>query len=291
MKCREASLTILRLVSLAAVAISLGALGWFLFRRGIPAINRQLFFGHVPPIDALLARRPVWDGIWPALAGTSCVMVLTLVLVAVPGLACGAYLASPGTSRLKSFLGLAVDLVAGVPSIVMGLFGFEFLLLLRRTVAPHATTCLLLAAGCLALLTLPTLALGVRASLAALPTDLALTGRALGMSEWQTLRHLLLPAAGRGVLSSFMLVLGRAAEDTAVIMLTGVVASGGLPGGLLGKFETLSFFVFYKSGQYLDAADLNRAFGAAVSLLAMTGVFLLVSWHLRKGMDRSWRRG
>ncbi|MDY3868489.1 MAG: ABC transporter permease subunit, partial [Pyramidobacter sp.] len=112
---------------------------------------------------------------------------------------------------------------------------------------------------------------------------------ALGMTRWQIVRHLMLPAASRGILGGVMLALGRAAEDTAVIMVTGAVANAGLPGGLAAKYEALPFFIFYISAQYTDAADLSRGFGAAVVLLVLSGALLLGAWALQRSVEHHWK--
>ena len=59
-----------------------------------------------------------------------------------------------------------------------------------------------------------------------------------------------------------MLAMGRAAEDTAVILLTGVVANAGLPSGLAVRFEALPFFIYYTAAQYQTPEELERGFGA-----------------------------
>ncbi len=291
---RSAGVTFMRGAAwLAAVLVpgAVFALIGYLLWRGLPALGPDLFFGRTPPREALLGLRPVWDGIWPACAGTLCLVGLTLCLAVFPGVGCGLYLSEYATAVQKRRIGLAVDLLAGMPSIVMGLFGFSLILLLRRTLAPDANTCLALAAGCLALLVLPVLVAATREAADAVPRSLRLGAAALGLTPAQRLRHVVLPAAARGIFSGVVLALGRAAEDTAVIMFTGVVANAGLPAGLAGKFETLSFHVYYTAAQYQDQAELARGFGAAVVLLALSGGLLALARLLESGYRRRWRKG
>lgn len=82
-----------------------------------------------------------------------------------------------------------------------------------------------------------------KTTLEALPHELRLADLSLGFTPWQNLVHILLPAAGQGILSGMILAVGRAAEDTAVILLAGVVANAGLPLGLLDKYEALPFHI------------------------------------------------
>ena len=273
------------LLVLSAFSLLLG----FLLLKGLPTLNARLFFGDTSAHDAIIRLRPVWDGIWPAFAGTFYLLALTMVMALVPGIGCGVFLARFAEGRTRELLSLAVDLLAGVPSIVMGLFGFVLILFMRRTFAPEATTCVMLAAFCLALLVLPSLVVTTRGALESLPVKLAESGRALGFSEKQLLRHLLLPAAAEGILGGVMLAMGRAAEDTAVIMLTGVVINSGLPAGLASKFEALPFLIYYTAAQYTDEAELMRGFGAALVLLLLSSSLLGAAWLFQRGMKRRWR--
>lgn len=277
------------MVSMTVTLVGVAALLGVVLMRGLPAMGPALLFGDVSPLAAMTGAVPVWDGIWPACAGTFALLMVALGLAVLPGIGCGIHLALFASPRTRVLLGLAVDLLAGVPSIVMGLFGFTLLLALRRTVAPDASTGLLLASVCLALLVLPVLVVTTRGALEALPAQLRLTGAALGLDTWGRLRHLLLPAAGRGILGGVLLAAGRAAEDTAVIMLTGVVASVGLPAGLGERFEALPFTIFYLSSQYRDAVELQRGFGAATVLLVLSLTLLAGAWLLQRVLERKWR--
>ncbi|MDO5115757.1 MAG: ABC transporter permease subunit [Synergistaceae bacterium] len=271
------------------VAVASGALYFFIISRGLPVLGGRLFFGDTPPLAAILGLRPVWDGIWPAFAGTFCLVLLTMLLAALPGIGCGIYLARFAEGRVRERLSFAVDLLAGVPSIVMGLFGFVLILLLRHTIAPQATTSISLAAFCLALLVMPALVVTTRSSLESLPPMLELTGASLGFSENQILRRLLLPAAARGILGGVILSMGRAAEDTAVIMLTGVVVNSGLPAGLAAKFEALPFLIYYTAAQYADESELLRGFGASLVLLLLSAFLTGGAWLCQRGMERRWK--
>lgn len=291
MRAREAGLGALCWGAGVLVCTVLGGLVFFLLKRGIPALGPALFFGDTPPLEAVLALKPVWDGLWPAMLGTLSLLGVTLVLALLPGIGCGVYLACYASPRQKNVLGMAVDVLAGIPSIVMGLFGFVLILALRRTLLPQGTTCLLLASICLAILVLPTLVTSTQSALEALPERLSIGGAALGLSHGQVLRHLLLPSASPGILGGVILAMGRVVEDTAVIMLTGAVANAGLPSGLTAKFEALPFRIYYTAAQYADQDELTRAFGAALVLLALSGFFSFAAYCLQRGWERRWRRG
>lgn len=276
-------------LSVLGVCLCVGVLLIFLLYKGVPTLGVDLLFGDTPPLSAMLGQRPVWDGLWPALVGSLCLVGLTFALALVPGVGCGLYLAEYATPRVRSVADAAVDMLAGTPSIVMGLFGFTLILFLRRTFMPEANTCLLLAAGCLALLVLPVLIVSTREALEAVPHDLQLTALSLGFTREQRVRHVQLPAAAPGIWSGIVLALGRSAEDTAVIMLAGVVANAGLPAGLAAKFEALPFSIFYITAQYQTQEELMRAFGASLLLLLLAGGLILAARGMEAGYRRRWQ--
>ena len=271
----RAKLILCRALAYAGAAYVAGcccALIFFIVSHGLPVLGPKLFFGDTPALDAILGLRPVWDGIWPALAGTLCLVVLTTLMAALPGICFGLYLARFAKGRVKERLSLGVDLLASVPSIVMGLFGFVLIL-----------------AFCMALLVMPSLVVSTRSSVESLPPALYFTGAALGLTEGQILRRLLVPAAARGILGGLMLAMGRAAEDTAVIMLTGVVVNSGMPAGLGAKFEALPFLIYYTAAQYMDESELLRGFGAALVLLMLSALLMGAAWLCQRSMERRWK--
>jgi phosphate transport system permease protein len=270
--------------TLMAVAALIGFLLW----RGGGILGLELFFGVIDPLSAITGRVPVWEGIWPAFLGTLSLLVLSIGLALPFGIGCGIYLAEYAGGRSKRCIDFFVDLLAGIPSVVMGLFGFALILLLRRTFVPQANTCLLLAASCLALLILPYLISTTRSALEGLSRELRLIAPSLGLSRWQAIRHVLLPASSRSMLSGIVLSMGRAAEDTAVILLTGVVANAGAPRGLTDKFEALPFEIFYLAAQYQNPAELDRGFGSALVLLCLTGSFFCLAHVLHRSLERKW---
>lgn len=182
-------------------------------------------------------------------------------------------------------------MLAGIPSIVIGLFGFALLLFLRKTFALDANTGLLLSALCLAVLILPYLISTTRISITGLPTELRLTGASLGMSHSQIVRRILIPAALPGIFSGIILAIGRAAEDTSVILLTGAVANAGTPSSLTNNYEALPFHIYYLAAEYQSPAELTQAFVAALVLLCMSGLMLGTARLLQTLLQKRWKTG
>jgi phosphate transport system permease protein len=273
------------------VAVSVGVLVAYLFVRGWPALSYTLFFGDTPWMAAVFGSEPVFDGIYPAMVGTFILIAFSSVIAIPLGVCCGIYLAEYAQGLLKETFSFMVDLLSGMPSIVMGLFGFALILLMRRTLFGHANTSLMLSSACIALLILPYLIRMTQVALESLPDKVRLLGPSLGYTRWQNILHVKLPAASTAIFSGIVLSIGRAAEDTAVIMLTGVVANAGIPRALSDKFEALPFTIFYLTAEHRNDAELQKAFGCALVLLVITGTLFFISYSIKKNLKRSWWYG
>jgi phosphate transport system permease protein len=270
----------------ACLLMAFGLVVGFLLWHGAPQLGCRLLFGGTSPRAALLGLEPVFSGLYPALVGTLSLVALALAVALPLGLGAGIYLAEYAGPRSRRWLGLLFDVLAGIPSIVIGLFGLSLTIFLHRTLFPRLFPCLLISALALAFLVLPYLVRTTQAALEAIPLSVRLTAPALGAVRLQNLFFVLLPHSLKGILSGVLLATGRCAEDTAVIMLTGVVASAGLPGSLLGGYEALPFYIFYVSSQYADRQELLQGYGAAVLLLLLCGLLFTFSLAVRRGLSR-----
>ncbi len=272
--------------SALAVLSGAGAVVGFVIWRGAPAVRLSLLFGSTPPWDAVLGRVPVFDGLWPAVVGTVAVVLLAVGFAVPMGLAAGIYLAEFARGRTKKMLSVAFDILAGIPSIVIGLFGFSLSLALHRFVSVRIGPCLVLSGFCLGILVLPYLIRAVQSALEGVPLSLRLTALSLGAHRIQNLWHVLLPNSLNAIATGVILAIGRCAEDTAVILLTGAVALAGMPRSLLENFEALPFYIYYVSSQYTSSEELERGFGAALILLTLSLGLYLVALSIRRRVGR-----
>ena len=175
-------------------------------------------------------------GIYPAIVGTVVLVLLMAVMVAPLGVLCAIYLheyARPGPG--VRLLRIAVNNLAGVPSIVYGVFGLGFLVyvlggsldaLFFSDTLPSptfGTPGLLWAALTLALLTLPVVIVSTEEGLARIPRDVREGSLALGATRSETLRSIILPSAAPAILTGVILAVARAAGEVAPLMLVGVV--------------------------------------------------------------------
>ncbi|MDK2922035.1 MAG: phosphate transport system permease protein [Desulfonauticus sp.] len=285
-KLKEILFTALSWCGLGYLLSGLAILGYFLATKGILALNKSLFWGDAPIYLAIVGKYPVWDGIWPAMVGTF-MLVFISTLISVPlGIGCGIYLTFFLKGRLKAIFNFCLDLLAGIPSIVMGLFGFVLILFLRRTIFPRANTSLLLAGFCLALLVLPYIIRTTQNAFLSLSEEQRLIGPSLGFSYWQNFWFVLLPQASKGILSGIILAMGRTAEDTAVILLTGVVANAGMFQGLTDKFEALPFYIYYTAAEFRSPEDLQKGFASCIILLILTSMLFLLANTLQRWIKK-----
>ena len=250
-------------------------------------------------------------GIFPALFGTV-LLVLLMSLAVVPlGVITAVYMteyARPGL--LLRLANQAVNNLAGVPSIVFGMFGLAFFIYgvggtLDRTffadrlpTPTFGTGGLLWASLTLALLTVPVVVVATREGLLAVPRNWRDGSLALGATRWQTLRRIVLPASMPGILTGMILAVSRAAGEVAPLMLTGAVklapslpVDGTLPFlHLQRKFMHLGFHIYYVSMQSpnVEAAK-PMAFATTLVLLALVVVMNLAAIIVRRRLRRAYR--
>ncbi len=261
----------------SAVTLILG----FLVVRGYHTLHLELIFSDTRPLDALLLKRQVFGGLFPAMVGTLCLVVLSMAMALPLGLASGIFLAEYAPPGIKGFFTLLFDILAGIPSIVVGLFGFSITVFLHHYFSDRIFPCLLISALSLAFLVLPYIIRTTQTALESLPLSLRVTAPGLGATRLQNLVHVLLPASLSGIVSGVILAIGRCAEDTAVIMLTGAVATAGIPRSIFSGFEALPFYIYYMTSEYTNAAELSKAYGAALILLAICMVLFSLSFGVK----------
>jgi len=256
----------------------------YLLRKGLPILGVNLVFGQAEPLQALLGRVRVFDGIFAAIVGTLYLVILSTVLAVPAGVCSGIYLAEYAGPKTKKFFGFFFDILAGIPSIVIGLFGFSIAIFLHKQFSDRLGPCLLISAMSLALLVLPYIIRSTQVSLENLPAHIRKTAPALGATKLQNIAYVLIPRALSGIVSGIILSIGRCAEDTAVIMLTGVVATAGLPVSVLSQYEALPFYIYYISSQYVDQAELSRGYGACLVLLGTCAILFMLAYYVKKSL-------
>jgi phosphate transport system permease protein len=250
-------------------------------------------------------------GIAPALFGTVLLVLLMSVAVVPLGVITAVYMteyARPGL--LLRLANQAVNNLAGVPSIVFGMFGLAFFIygvggaidrsfFADRLPTPtFGTGGLLWASLTLALLTVPVVVVATREGLLAVPRSWREGSLALGATQWQTLRRIILPAATPGILTGLILAVSRAAGEVAPLMLTGAVKlAPSLPVDatapflhLQRKFMHLGFHIYDVSMQSpnVEAAK-PMAFATTLVLLLLVVLMNLAAIVIRRRLRRAYR--
>ncbi len=232
----------------------------FLLVMGLPAISWE--FLAAMPRDSMTA-----GGIFPAILGTLLLSLLSMALAFPLGCAAAIYLAEyarPG--RVTSLIRLGVNNLAGVPSVVFGLFGLAFFVTfmgLRVSIISGALT--------LAVLSLPVIIGTAEEAIRAVPESYRQASCGLGASKWQTIRRVVLPCAAPGMLTGAILGLSRAAGETAAIMFTAAVFyKPGLPNSLLDNVMALPTHIYVLATAGTDIEKTRPLqYGSALVLVAL----------------------
>jgi phosphate transport system permease protein len=223
---------------------------------GLPAISLE--FLTAMPNSGMRA-----GGIWPAIVGT---LYLTLgtAVVAVPlGVAAAIYLAeyAPDNAFTRA-IRLAIINLAGIPSVVYGLFGLGLFVLFLRL-----GTSILAGSLTLAIMTLPVIISTTEVALRAVPQSFRLVSLSLGGTRWQTIRRIVLPQALPGILTGIILGLERAAGETAPILFTAAAFFlPQLPDSALDPTMALPYHLFVISTQ-VPGMPIRLQYGTALVLL------------------------
>jgi phosphate transport system permease protein len=228
-------------------------------------------------------------GIWAPLLGTFCLVLLSLLAAAPIGIMAGVYLNEYARDNwLNRIVGLAVVNLAGVPSIVHGLFGVGAFVL-----AANMGRSMLAAAFTLAVMTLPVIITSTREALASVPMAFREACWNMGASRWQTIRTVVLPNSISGILTGVILQVSRAAGETAPILFTGVAFSitipesgweSVMPYSLFERCMALSMHVFTLYSQVVNVPE-ALPYGTAVVLiglvLAVNSLSIVIRVYLR----------
>jgi phosphate transport system permease protein len=240
-------------------------------------------------------------GIFPAIFGTAVLTLLMTVAVMPVGVLTAVYLHeyAPRDSRLAELVRVAVQNLAGVPSIVFGLFGLGFFIqflgrhmdraLSAEGVLRYGQPALIWAALTLAVLTLPVVIVSTEEALRAVPRDWRDASLALGATRSQTLLRVILPSAVPGILTGAILAVARGAGEVAPILFTGVAYFlPDLPSGPFGQFMHLGYHVYVLATQSTDVeATKPLLYATVLVLLSLTFFLNLIAIVLRTRTRRA----
>jgi len=228
-------------------------------------------------------------GVMPAIFGTFCMTVLMALSVAPFGVMAALYLREYAKQgRLVSLVRICVNNLAGVPSIVYGVFGLGFFAYLlggtidqlffpeRLPQPTFGTGGLFWASLTLALLTVPVVIVATEEALAAVPQSMREGSLACGASKWQTIKYIVLPRAMPGIMTGLILAMARGAGEVAPLMLVGVVKMAPeLPIDQFFPYIHLERSFMHLGFQIFDVGFQSRNSEAAKPMVYVTTLLLI----------------
>ena len=257
------------LMALATVLPIIGTVLYILFKGG-GAISWEFLTGF--PHDGMRA-----GGILPAIVGTFYLTVGTALFSVPPGIAAAIFLAEyAADSRWTRLIRIAIINLAGIPSVVYGLFGLGLFVLFLRF-----GTSILAASLTLSIMTLPVIISTAEESLRAVPQAFRTVSISLGATRWQTIRRIVLKEALPGILTGVILGLERAAGETAPILFTGAAFFlPRLPHSPLDATMALPYHLFVISTQ-VPEMPVQIQYGTALVLLVFVLTMNLIATVIR----------
>lgn len=250
----------------------LGIILYDLLVRGLPSLSWQ--FISAMPSDGMTR-----GGILPAITGTILLTIITAVFAVPFGICCAVYLSEYASDTwLTRLIRASIRNLSGVPSIIYGLFGLALFVQ-----GLHMGTSSLAAGLTLGLLSLPYVITTTEEALRRIPASTREAALAVGATQFESIRDVVLPSALPGILTGVVLTLSRAAGETAPILFTGVAFYINKPSGYLNQeFMALPYHLYMLSTQHQAIEEVRPlAYGTALVLIVVVFAFNLSAFYIR----------
>ena len=242
----------------------------YIIYMGLPAITWEFLTQF--PTNGMRS-----GGIMPAILGTVYLTMVTTLLCVPLGIAAAIYLAEYAVeNKFTRMIRLALITLAGIPSVVYGLFGLGMFVVFFQL-----GTSILAASLTLSIMTLPVVITTSEEALRSVPQSFRTVSISLGATRWQTIRRIILPESQPGILTGVILGLERAIGETAPILFTGAVFSlPNLPSSLLSPTMALPYHLYVISTQ-VPEMPLDIQYGTALVLMMFVLVLNLIATIIR----------
>ena len=229
----------------------------------------QVNFGFILSFPQDMGRH---GGIFPAIVGTIQLALLSILLATPLGVGTAIFLTEyTRESAFTKLIRFGVESLAGIPSILYGLFGFIFFVIKLRM-----GWSLLAGVLTLTIMILPTIIRTSEEAIRAVPRQLRIVSYSLSASKWETIKKVVLPAAMPGILTGIMLSIGRAVGETAAIIFT-MGSSLRLPLSLMESGRTMAVH-FYILGR--EGISMEKAYGTAVVLVLSILFINIIAYYI-----------
>lgn len=254
------------------VCLFLGIIIFDIFSKGLSVLSWQ--FISKPP-EAAMTK----GGILPAITGTLLLTFITTLFSVPFGVACAVYLNEyAGNSILTNLIRGSIRNLSGIPSIIYGLFGLALFVQTFRL-----GTSVLSAGLTLGLLSLPYIITTTEEALKRVPASMREATLAMGITQFETIRDVVLPKALPGILTGIILTLSRAAGETAPILFTGVAFYiNGMTTALDQEFMALPYHLYMLCTQHQSIEEVRPlAYGTAVVLIILVFLLNIIAFYFR----------
>jgi phosphate transport system permease protein len=269
----ELAATISALLAVAVLVLVIASVA----KRGAGALSID-FLTKTPVINTGFGE-PQPSGIANAIIGTAIIVGIAVLMALPVGVLSAIYLNELAPKRVANVLATALDVLNGIPAIVIGIFVFVFL------VVGHGQSALK-AGFALSILMLPMVARSTQEVLALVPNSLREASLALGAAKWRTTLSVVLPQTVGGIVTGATLATARVAGETAPLLFTSSLVADDIRTNPNEALESIPMFIF-KSAEQADPALHEQAWGAALVLIAF---ILITSLLARAFANRSRRR-
>lgn len=272
---------LLRALTLCTVLL-LSFMIYFIVKESLPlfeevSLTDFLFGTRWKPIS--YSGAPSY-GILPMIAATVYVSALSVGIAALFGLGASLYLSCIASPRIRFFLQPALDLLAGIPSVIYGFIGLAVLVRLFQRLGQSSGESVLVAALILSVMILPFFISSCTETMLEVRRRYLPSSVALGVSSWYAIAHLVLPLSRRGILTSFILAAARAMGETMAVMM--VMGNAAVFPTLLGKGETIPSLIALEMG----TAEVGSLHFHALYSTGLVLMVLLLLIHA--GIDFLW---
>lgn len=262
------------IIWLAALS-TLGVMFWILYQvleEGLPLLRLEFLLDSPRQMGRT-------GGIFSTIVGTVALTAVAILIATPLGVGTAVFLREyTRESRISRVIRFGTDCLAGVPSIIFGLFGFVFFVIFLRmgwSILSGGLT--------LATMILPTIICTAEEAIKSVPYSFREVSYGLGATRWQTIRKMVLPSAFPGILTGVLLGVGRSVGETAAVILT-AGSSFLMPDSILSPIRTMAvhFYILAREGISMEMA---YATGAALILLILA-INAVANWLMYRYVHR-----
>ena len=260
----------------AATLLTLAVLAFiivFVLNKGLPGVTWKFLTGYPEEMGRA-------GGIFPFVIGSILLPLLALAIALPLGVGTAVYLCEyTRETRMTRAIRFGTDCLAGIPSIIFGLFGLVFFVILL-----HMGWSLLSGGLTLAIMVLPTIIRTSEEALRAVPQAYREVSCSMGATRWETVHRVVLPNALPGIVTGVMLSVGRCIGETAAVMFTAGSAESGIPTSAFDSVRTLAVHFYLLAAEGISSA--NAYATAAVLVIAVLLVNMTAYWIMNAFIRR-----